>query len=315
MFTGVVAGAGRSFRTVPAKLETLDFADPEELPEAGPAADVSRRPNGLLRFSVRSLDTEPDGSEGFVQPDGPREGTGEPVDGVEEPGDEPDEPGEAGRPEEPGELDEAGRPDGPGELDGLDGFAEPEEELDEPGVPAEPDEREEPEELGELEDVAKEPDEREPGVLDVPEVPFEASPDAEAAGGLDGLTGAMESSAPPAPRTSVEPDEPGAAEGAGTSDDGFESEGGSTVSSTGAISGASASVSDSSPTLARSVLVSSAEVMSTVASSRPGLAEAAATVLPGLPPDRPAGPFRPAPDPPLLLPGSVLTCPPGLPAR
>src|SRR5437868_11500833 len=250
--TGVGAGVGRSFRTVPPKLGRIGFLDPEELPEAD-AADVSRRPNGLLRLSVRSLGTEPGGSEGFAQLDEPVTGTGEPEEGVAAPEDGPDA------------LDGLGRPDEPGELEGL---VEREEEPEEPTDPRAPDEREEADELEEA--VKGNPEE---------------------------------------PTPSTDPDDEDELDG------GFGSDGGSVVSLTGAISGVSVACGESSSILARSILVSSAEVISTVASSRPGLAEAAATVLPGLPPDRLAGSLWSAPDPPLLLPGSVLTCPPGLPAR
>ncbi len=104
----------------------------------------------------------------------------------------------------------------------------------------------------------------------------------------------------------------------------------SAASLTGAISGVSASFSS---IFARSILVVSApeppeppadasRSMSTVVSSRPDLA--AETLLAGFFPDLPdpdsAAGFLPAPsasgpDPPLFLPGSVLTCPPGLAAR
>ncbi|WP_329518959.1 hypothetical protein [Spirillospora sp. NBC_01491] len=91
------------------------------------------------------------------------------------------------------------------------------------------------------------------------------------------------------------------------------------VSSRGAISAGLSSAaggSSESVTFARSVRVSSADWMSMVVSSRPGLDAAAATVLfLGVAPEPAAFLVRPAPDRPLLLPGSVLTCPPGLAAR
>ena len=121
--------------------------------------------------------------------------------------------------------------------------------------------------------------------------------------------------------------------------DGPLSSGVSVLSLTGAISGVS-----SSPTWARSVRVSSApppDSMSMLVSSRPDLADAAETVLldllafadfPGFPdfaPDFPAGlssgtatdsspepsSGAPAPGPSSFVPGSVLTCPPGLADR
>ncbi|WP_344902909.1 hypothetical protein [Actinomadura meridiana] len=279
-FAGGIDVDGRSSSTVPAKpgrFEPPEGDADDELPERGALNGCSERPAGA----------GPGGSVGWDQDGDPED------DPVDWPDPEPDAALED-RPELELEDDDrlvvGDEPEERGELDGVLGVVLL--GLDAALVEA-------------LDDLPEdEPDDGRPEPDAAPVEPLDVRPD----DGLDADDDADD----------VEPPERGPGSGFGLSS--------STVSSTGAISGGSDFFAWS-PTLARSVRVSSVP-MSTVVSSRPGLADAADTTLPGLASDvrerfaldlaaglspEPSG--SPVPGPSLLLPGSVLTCPPGLSVR